>query len=115
MRILANRSRTWLILMLRFWPPRAMIRALESGQFPGAIIIISSRALVLTGTSAPATMGSAGFLTGGDKLVLRGGYSRTNDYAFTNIALNIWSAFPFVAAFISPTAPVTLPGESCGQ
>jgi hypothetical protein len=38
------------------------------------------------------------FLTGGDKLVLRGGYTRTNDYAFTNIALNIWSSFPFVAA-----------------
>src|SRR6185503_9398422 len=49
------------------------------------------------------TDGLTGFLTGGDKLVLRGGYSRTNDYTFTNIALNIWSAFPFVAAFISPT------------
>ena len=58
------------------------------------------------------TDGIAGFLTGGDKLVLRGGYSRTNDYTFTNIALNIWSAFPFVAAFISPTAPITLPGEN---
>ena len=56
--------------------------------------------------------GLIGMLTGGDKLVLRGGYSRTNDYAFTNIALNIWSAFPFVAAFISPTAPITLPGET---
>ena len=41
------------------------------------------------------------FLTGGDKLVLRGGYSRTNDYVFTNIALNIWSSFPFVAAISS--------------
>ncbi|HVF88054.1 MAG TPA: hypothetical protein VM866_10710, partial [Pyrinomonadaceae bacterium] len=39
-----------------------------------------------------------GFITGGDKLVIRGGYSRTNDYAFTNIALNIWSSFPFVQA-----------------
>jgi outer membrane receptor protein involved in Fe transport len=39
------------------------------------------------------------FITGGDKLVLRGGYSRTHDYAYTNIALNIWSSFPFVAAF----------------
>ena len=38
------------------------------------------------------------FLTGGDKLVIRGGYTRTHDYAFTNIALNIWSSFPFVAA-----------------
>lgn len=43
--------------------------------------------------------GIMGFITGGDKLVLRGGYSRTHDYAYTNIALNIWSSFPFVAAF----------------
>jgi hypothetical protein len=42
--------------------------------------------------------GALHFLTGGDKLVVRGGYTRTNDYAFTNIALNIWSSFPFVAA-----------------
>jgi hypothetical protein len=45
--------------------------------------------------------GPLGFLTGGDKLVLRGGYARTNDYTFTNIALNIWSSFPFVAAISS--------------
>lgn len=43
--------------------------------------------------------GILGFITGGDKLVVRGGYTRTHDYAFTNIALNIWSSFPFVAAF----------------
>jgi outer membrane receptor protein involved in Fe transport len=43
--------------------------------------------------------GMTGFITGGDKLVIRGGYSRTHDYAYTNIALNIWSSFPFVAAF----------------
>ena len=43
--------------------------------------------------------GIMGFITGGDKLVIRGGYTRTFDYAFTNIALNIWSSFPFVAAF----------------
>ena len=42
--------------------------------------------------------GWMGWLTGGNNLVLRGGYSRTNDYAFLNIALNIASAFPFVAA-----------------
>ncbi|HZB45834.1 MAG TPA: hypothetical protein VE360_11340, partial [Pyrinomonadaceae bacterium] len=42
--------------------------------------------------------GPFNFLTGGDKLVIRGGYTRTHDYAFTNIALNIWSSFPFVAA-----------------
>ena len=47
-----------------------------------------------------------GWLTGGDKLVVRGGYTRTHDYAFTNIALNIWSSFPFVAAVSSfPTIP----------
>jgi len=54
--------------------------------------------------------GVLGFLTGGDKLVLRGGYARTNDYTFTNIALNIWSSFPFVAAVsLSPQA-VSVPG-----
>jgi len=42
--------------------------------------------------------GLAGMLTGGDKTVIRGGYSRTNDYGFININLNIASAFPFVAA-----------------
>lgn len=42
--------------------------------------------------------GVLGFLTGGDKLVLRGGYARTYDYTFTNIASNIQSAFPFVAS-----------------
>jgi len=56
--------------------------------------------------------GLMGWLTGGDKLVLRGGYSRTHDYTFTNIALNIWSSFPFVAAATFPTASITLPGET---
>jgi hypothetical protein len=37
-------------------------------------------------------------LFGGDKTVVRGGYSRTNDYGFININLNIASAFPFVFA-----------------
>jgi hypothetical protein len=46
--------------------------------------------------------GIIGRLTGGDKLVVRGGYSRTNDYGFININLNIASAFPFVAA-LSPS------------
>jgi len=52
----------------------------------------------------PRTSGAGvlGRLTGGDKLVVRGGYSRTNDYGFININLNIASAFPFVAA-LSPT------------
>ncbi len=44
-----------------------------------------------------------GFLSGTDKLVLRGGYARTNDASFVNINLNIASAFPFVGA-------ITLPG-----
>jgi Carboxypeptidase regulatory-like domain len=58
------------------------------------------------------TDGAIGWITGGDKLVLRGGYSRTHDYTFTNIALNIWSSFPFVAAATFPTTAITLPGES---
>ena len=40
--------------------------------------------------------GFLGWLTGDRKLVLRGGYSRTYDTAFNNIALNVASAFPFV-------------------
>ncbi|HKX30047.1 MAG TPA: carboxypeptidase regulatory-like domain-containing protein [Blastocatellia bacterium] len=54
--------------------------------------------------------GLRGALFGKDRTVLRGGYSRTNDYAFTNIALNIWSSFPFVAAVnvrIAPQGVVT--------
>ncbi len=51
--------------------------------------------------------GLFGFLTGGDKLVIRGGYAVTHDYAFTNIASNIASAFPFVAAADLPTTPQT--------
>ncbi|HEX6186587.1 MAG TPA: TonB-dependent receptor [Pyrinomonadaceae bacterium] len=42
--------------------------------------------------------GPIGWLTGGDKLVIRGGYARTHDSNFININLNIASAFPFVAA-----------------
>ena len=34
-------------------------------------------------------------LTGDQKLVMRGGYSRTYDLIFNNIYLNIYSAFPF--------------------
>jgi hypothetical protein len=49
-----------------------------------------------------STDGILGMLTGGDKLVVRGGYARTNDYAFININLNIASAFPFVAAISLP-------------
>lgn len=42
--------------------------------------------------------GILGLITGGDKLVFRGGYARTHDSNFININLNIASAFPFVAA-----------------
>lgn len=52
------------------------------------------------------------WLTGGDKLVLRGGYSRTNDYAFININLNIASAFPFVGAVTLPST--TQPSGAAG-
>jgi hypothetical protein len=57
--------------------------------------------------------GWLGHMTGGDKLVLRGGYSRTNDYAFINIALNVASSFPFVGAISNSklqNAFTTLPG-----
>ena len=52
--------------------------------------------------------GVAGKLFGADQTVLRGGYTRTNDYAYTNIALNIWSSFPFVAAANLPLLPQTV-------
>lgn len=42
--------------------------------------------------------GILGFITGGDKLVIRGGYARAYDANFININLNIFSSFPFVAA-----------------
>ncbi len=42
--------------------------------------------------------GVLGWMTGGDRFVVRGGYARTHDYAFLNIALNIVSSFPYVAA-----------------
>jgi Carboxypeptidase regulatory-like domain len=41
--------------------------------------------------------GFVGFITGGDRLVLRGGYSRTYDANFTTINTNVFLAFPFVA------------------
>ncbi|MDW8129627.1 MAG: hypothetical protein RMI94_03695, partial [Bryobacterales bacterium] len=44
----------------------------------------------------PKGRGPLAWLTGDEKLVLRGGYSRTYDFAFINIALNIGSAFPFL-------------------
>ena len=49
--------------------------------------------------------GPLGWLAGGDALVIRGGYAVTHDYTFTNIASNIASAFPFVAAAELATSP----------
>ena len=58
----------------------------------------SSPAWASTGTPTPTPGGCSGFITGGDKLVIRGGFARTNDYQFLNLALNIASSFPFVGA-----------------
>lgn len=55
--------------------------------------------------------GILGFLTGGDKLVFRGGYAVTHDYTFINIALNVASSFPFVAA-VSLAANETFAGAA---
>ena len=55
--------------------------------------------------------GIIGFLTGGDKLVFRGGYAVTHDYTFINIALNVASSFPFVAA-VSLPANTTFAGNA---
>jgi hypothetical protein len=43
------------------------------------------------------TNGVGGFFTGGDKLVVSGGYARTYDPIFMNIVVNMGSSFPFVA------------------
>lgn len=56
------------------------------------------------------TEGLLGRLTGGNKLVLRGGYSRTNDYTFINIALNVASAFPYLIAINAADVPGALTG-----
>ena len=42
--------------------------------------------------------GVLGFITGGDKLVLRGGYSRTYDANYINLNLNVAGSFPFLAS-----------------
>lgn len=41
--------------------------------------------------------GIIGLFTGGDKLVVRGGYSRTYDPVFMNLYVNMGISFPFVA------------------
>ncbi len=48
--------------------------------------------------------GLLGFVTGGDKLVVRGGYARSYDANFININLNVFSSFPFVNAGVVPAA-----------
>lgn len=40
--------------------------------------------------------GPLGWLTGDEKLVLRGGYARSYDHNFVNLTLNVASAFPFL-------------------
>ena len=42
--------------------------------------------------------GVLGFITGGDKLVLRGGYSRTYDANYINLNLNVAGGFPYLAS-----------------
>jgi hypothetical protein len=52
------------------------------------------------------------FLTGGNRLVVRGGYARTNDYQFVTLAITVATSFPFVTAISSPglaNAFTTLP------
>lgn len=49
------------------------------------------------------TDGILGFLTGGDKLVFRGGYSRTYDANYINLNLNIAGGFPYVASITFPS------------
>lgn len=53
--------------------------------------------------------GILGKLTGDGKLVLRGGYSRTYEVAFNNIALNIASSFPLVLAYNVPAVNARVP------
>ena len=48
--------------------------------------------------------GIFGFITGGDKLVLRGGYSRTYDANYINLNLNIAGGFPFLASLTFPAS-----------
>ena len=53
--------------------------------------------------------GPLGWLTGEERLVLRGGYSRTYDVAFNNVALNIASSFPLLLAYTLPTVGSVTP------
>lgn len=57
------------------------------------------------------TSGVLGFFTGGDKLVFRGGYSRTYDANYINLNLNVAGSFPFLASitFGDPGQPAVTP------
>ena len=48
--------------------------------------------------------GILGFITGGDKMVIRGGYSRTYDANYINLNLNIAGGFPYLASITFPAA-----------
>jgi hypothetical protein len=51
------------------------------------------------------------WLTGDGKLAVRGGYSRSYDLIFNNIALNVFSAFPFTAVTTGvPNSTGLVPG-----
>ncbi len=52
--------------------------------------------------------GIIGFLTGGDKLVVSGGYSRTYDQIPMNLYVNMGISFPFVATPRMPTTDAFL-------
>lgn len=51
--------------------------------------------------------GILGFITGGDKTVIRGGYSRTYDANYINLNLNVAGSFPFL--YTATFAPVGTP------
>lgn len=53
--------------------------------------------------------GMLGLLSGDGKLVVRGGYSRTYDVAFNNIALNVGTSFPAVYLYQVPFQGTTVP------
>jgi hypothetical protein len=53
--------------------------------------------------------GILGFITGGDKLVLRGGYARTYDANYINLNLNLAGGFPFLASITFPTVNFPAP------
>src|SRR5258708_7254273 len=49
------------------------------------------------------TRGLIGLLTGGDKLVIRGGYARAYDYVADVLAITLTNTFPFVRSWTLAT------------